>query len=951
MPEQTNIFPIEPEDTDSIEDLFSVEDFSVDSANKPDDTLSTPAADDAIQAAADSLRDIRDLTLAEFFGVWLKSPVTMGTALWDVLKPDSFGRTRFVSVDVPAELPTSQQIAARSFIEIIRNRRVSRRLLQVTLWLIGTGIALMGNLIMSADEVVRRSESIQLKQGLPFLFAGAVIWLLGEIIGNMPQILHWWREKDFIGKFNLGLRIFPIGLALIGLAVIWSSTDAPTEAVLGIVTPGVQLVLLGALIWFALDTAGYVFGMVIQRNPGLFPTWMHSSVKKRKVVDDGEGQLSPGSYPDLTPWYMKIHPIRLVYALFGSILSTLTWFGTSGNHISGVTFIIWLLSIAAWSLTFAPNINVLDWVTTGIDSFRRIQWKNYLPVFFVLVVIIGIGWYFRFHNLRDLPREMTDDHVEKILDSGLVRDGMRPIFFANNGGREPLQMYLIALASNLPGLGIDHFTIKVVAALESLITLPFMFWMAYELLEGESQRRRLLVALIATALLATSYWHVAITRQALRIALTPLVVCNLLIHLSRALRRNHLADFIKAGLVLGFGLYTYQAVRMLPVVIVVAVGIAVYFAAQHWQARLRYLAHLLVLVLISFVTFIPMFHYSVQYPELFWRRTTGRLLGDDVIEETLADGTIVMREASVQERIQAFRENVPQLMNNIRNVLLMVNWKGDVAAISGVPNRPAMDTISATLLIVGLAAWVAMMIRRRDVVMWMMPLFIFLMLLPSALSIAFPVENPSHTRTSGSMPVIYLIAALPLALLVEALLDMPRKRLGQLAGFGVGVIVILASYSANAHTYIDIYPEVYAESFDPYSEPGAYLRGFAISGGSYGNAFMVGYMHWWSHRAIGLAGGLETLWPNGIVAREDIPRILRDQAAREDAFRFDPQRDFLFFYSPEDEATGDYLRQIFPTGYASLERTYAQNNDYMVYRVPALGQTEFENWLSEHFVE
>ena len=68
-------------------------------------------------------------------------------------------------------------------------------------------------------------------------------------------------------------------------------------------------------------------------------------------------------------------------------------------------------------------------------------------------------------------------------------------------------------------------------------------------------------------------------------------------------------------------------------------------------------------------------------------------------------------------------------------------------------------------------------------------------------------------------------------------------------------------------------------------------------------------------------------------------------------FRFDPQRDILFFYSPEDEATGYYLRQIFPTGYASLERTYAENNDYMVYRVPALGQTEFENWLIEHFVE
>ena len=64
---------------------------------------------------------------------------------------------------------------------------------------------------------------------------------------------------------------------------------------------------------------------------------------------------------------------------------------------------------------------------------------------------------------------MTDDHVEKILDAGLVRDGARHIWFANNGGREPFQMYAIALASYLPSLDINHFTIKWVSSVESLL--------------------------------------------------------------------------------------------------------------------------------------------------------------------------------------------------------------------------------------------------------------------------------------------------------------------------------------------------------------------------------------------------------------------------------------------------------------------------------------------------
>src|SRR5690606_31696584 len=183
-----------------------------------------------------------------------------------------------------------------------------------------------------------------------------------------------------------------------------------------------------------------------------------------------------------------------------------------------------------------------------------------------LVIILGFASYFRFNRLADHPLEMTDDHVEKILDAGRVRDGARNIFFANNGGREPMQMYLIALASYLPNLGINHDTIKFVSSLESLLTIPALFWMGYALLEGETKRRRLLLGLILAGLVAVSYWHVAITRQGLRIPLTPLVVALHLIYLMRGVRHNRRGDFIIAGLILGFGLYTYQAVRMLPIV-------------------------------------------------------------------------------------------------------------------------------------------------------------------------------------------------------------------------------------------------------------------------------------------------------------------------------------------------------------------------------------------------
>lgn len=706
---------------------------------------------------------------------------------------------------------------------------------------------------------------------------------------------------------------------------------------------GFPLLVFGFLLWLLTE---FAFAL-----PELKSWWQN----RGQPSDETIVQDNPTPESQL-PLYIRIPLWRWILALVATILSTITWLGTANNTFSMLTFYIWLLSIASWSFVFAPlEFNIFDQVTAFIDRLRAFRWQKYIGVMLALAIIIGVAGYFRFYRLADHPLEMTDDHVEKILDSGRVRDGARNIFFANNGGREPLQMYLIAMISHLPGFGINHDTIKFVSSLESLLTIPALFWMGYAIFESESKQRRLLIALILAALAATSYWHVAITRQGLRIPLTPLVVSLHLIYLLRGIRHNRRSDFIIAGLILGFGLYTYQAVRMLPVVIVITVVIAFIFTAKSLQERLRYVVNLAVLVAISFSVFLPMFRYSVDYPEQFWRRTAGRLLGDDVITETLADGTIVERNASIQERVEAFMGNMPTIASNIRNVLLMFNWEGDVATISGVSNRPAMDVYSGTLLILGLAAWIAFALRRGDTVYWLIPLIAFLMLLPSALSIAFPHENPSHTRTSGAIPTIYLLAAFPLALFIEQILDLMKGRGGKIIAGLVSVVVIAGSFNANSYLYFEVYPERYEESFHPYSDAGRYLYGYILQGGAYGNAYLIGYEHWWSHRAIGLEGGLEEFWTGGVYPYVDgeystqaIIQAIYANLGATGTFKFNPDADLLFFYSPNDDNTANALEELFPDGTASERPTYNPNETFMVYEVPASGEEGLQDWVLEN---
>jgi hypothetical protein len=818
----------------------------------------------------DSLRDIQDLSIAELFSVWLKSPKQTRRAFIDIIRPDSYGATRLIRVDTQAVISETSQFADdHTIIDRIRAMPLNQQWIRFGILLAALIIAFVGNSILQGGIGVRRTEENQLASGIPFLLLAMLVWLAAEFYGNWTTISQW-LESIF-------------------------------------------------------------------------------SPSKDKLEDNSPQNIRDVSYSSLMPWYIRVHPLRLVFAFTGMIFTVITWFGTTDNTFDTLTFYIWLLSIFFWSITFAPqNFSFFDWATTWIERFRRFHWKNHVPVILAMTVILIAAAQFRFYDLANHPLEMTDDHVEKILDSGLIRDGYRPIFLANNGGREPMQMYLIAMVSHLPGFGINFDTIKFVSAVESLLTIPLLFWLGYELLEGESHRRRVIVGLLLAALVAVSYWHVAITRQGLRIPLTPLVVSLELIYLTRAIRRNTRADFIKAGLILGFGLYTYQAVRMLPVVIVMALAVAVIFVAKTMRERFLYILNLAILVIVSFTIFLPMFHYSMEFPDIFWRRTAGRLLGDDIIQETNSDGQLVYRDATVEERFQAFRNNMPTIVNNIRNVYLMFNWEGDVATISGVSNEPSMDVFSGVLLIVGISAWALFMLQRRDPIICLVPVIIFIMLLPSALSIAFPAENPSHTRTSGAIPLIFLIAAFPLALLAEQFLDLLQKWRGKIAAVALCVGIVFSSYNANNYLYFVVYRELYNNAFHPYSDAGRYLYGYILTGGSYGNAFLIGYEHWWSHRAIGLEGGLDEFWPNGVYPRENLAAFIHEAAGRTGRFRLNPDVELIFFYSPNDEETGAYLSELFPTGTATESPTRKPNETFMIYRVPALDEDDWATWLAEH---
>jgi hypothetical protein len=209
----------------------------------------------------------------------------------------------------------------------------------------------------------------------------------------------------------------------------------------------------------------------------------------------------------------------------------------------------------------------MEWFTKLLGSIRHPEWHLRITRWtLVFLVAIGIVLFFRLYKLNDVPPEMVSDHSEKLLDIWDVLNGKTNIFFPRNTGREGFQMYLTAAVIQIFGTGYSFLSMKIGTAIAGLVTLPFIY-----LLGKEIGSRR--AGLLAMVLAGIAYWPNVISRVALRFTFYPLFVAPALFFLIRGLRRSNRNDFILAGLALGVGLHGYTPFRIMPFVMIIAVGL------------------------------------------------------------------------------------------------------------------------------------------------------------------------------------------------------------------------------------------------------------------------------------------------------------------------------------------------------------------------------------------
>ena len=588
----------------------------------------------------------------------------------------------------------------------------------------------------------------------------------------------------------------------------------------------------------------------------------------------------------LAPTQVRVRPL-----VAGLGLALLTYWGSADNLFHPVTVFCWVSSILLIVMGFWDG---QLWLGSRWQRFRTWLQEpratiSIGPWHLALLLAVGFSAYFRLGNLQQVPPEPWSDHAEKILDIVDVLNGQTSIFFARNAGREPAQFYLTAAAVNWLGAPLTFLTLKTIMALVGLLTLPFIYLLGRELWGRP-------IALAGMMLAGVAYWPNVFSRVGLRMAFYPLFLAPAMFYLVRGLRQGRRNDLILSGIAVGAGLYGYSAARITPLVILV--GFLLYLVHPSASGRRRTaIIWFAMLVTVAVVVAVPLLRVAHDLPEALFYRTVTRMSS---AEQPLPGPPLTI------------------FFSNLWNALRMFAWDGGATGVLSIPFKPILDWVSAALFHLGVALAIVRYLRHRRWEELFLLLAIPLLLLPSVLALAFPIENPHPSRAAGAIVPVFLLAGLTLAGLagyVDRLWG--RRKLG--VGLSVALFLIIAK--ANYQLTIVEYGGQMLEGSWNVSEAGGVVRGFVDSVGRFENAYIVAYPHWMDSRLVADIAG----WPGADMAIW--ADLLAQLPVTDDAH--------LFLLHPDDEANLNTLRGLFPSGVLSRYTSRVEGRDFFIYFVPA----------------
>jgi len=604
----------------------------------------------------------------------------------------------------------------------------------------------------------------------------------------------------------------------------------------------------------------------------------------------GEIRHESQAQPIVTAQSTKVN-IPLLVA--GGMLAILAFFSYKGGSFTLVNTFLWLVSISLVCLSLWDRQASKQKVKRGLLSdIRQRDWQKVFSAWRLLLILgILLVAFFRLYQLQSVPPEMTSDQMERILAVAEVMDGKASLFFPRNTISEPFQYYWAGLVFKLFGMPFSFFALKLANALAGLLALVYLYKLA-NLLTGR------LGGLFSLLLCEVAFWPNIQARAALGSIYILLFLAPSLFYYFRGLQRNTLNDFVLAGVGVGLGLLASRTFLIVPLFLLLATLLFILHKESEGR-RTAALWGFLTSLVIGLILFVPIMSVIADQPYDYFYRLFSR----------------------VSDWERALPGNAALLfLKNIGVALSMFNWSNASGWVDSISKRPALDFVSAALFILGVVLTLIRNIQTKKWTDLLLVLSVPVLLLPSALSLAFPEENPSMSRALGASLPTFILAGSGLAMLVNSYRQNLAGRKGLIISIAAAILLLFGAARQNYRLTFTDYKDTYRASSWNASEMALVIREFGDTIGAYDSVWVMGYPHWVDARIVALEAG--KMGSDLSLLPQQVPQSVENPGAK------------LFLLHSEDKESMDALQLTYPQGFFTPYQSAQEGKNFLVFMVP-----------------
>ncbi|QQG40861.1 MAG: glycosyltransferase family 39 protein [Candidatus Levyibacteriota bacterium] len=233
------------------------------------------------------------------------------------------------------------------------------------------------------------------------------------------------------------------------------------------------------------------------------------------------------------------------------------------------------------------------------------HYKRVVKIFTILLISLGIISLYII-KLNTIPTSVHGDEGETALQALKIVTRSVNIF-----GVGWFDLPILSFAPHALGMAIfgeNAVGNRMGSVIFGLLTLP-VFYLLLKLLFTPR------IAFFATILLGTSHMWLALSRVGITYVQATFLALITLYFLFKAIKKEHMIYFFVAGCFMGLSLYSYYAVRIIPIMIL---PIFIHYVKKF---SLNKVLNLFIFTLGVLVIFAPQGKFFLDHPETFFSRT------------------------------------------------------------------------------------------------------------------------------------------------------------------------------------------------------------------------------------------------------------------------------------------------------------------------------------------